>query len=67
MWINHKLVDFSNAAKMNGVSPGCASADDDEEADEANKSADIEDSMQIDNGDQLSVPQQPHVLHEHSG
>ncbi|XP_046430500.1 protein slit isoform X1 [Neodiprion pinetum] len=33
MWINHKLVDFSNAVKINKVTPGCISGE--EEADEA--------------------------------
>lgn len=35
MWINHKLVDFGNAAKMSGVKPGCRSGADDEDEDEA--------------------------------
>ena len=65
MWINHKLVDFSNAAKMNGVSPGCSS-DEDEEADEANTSVDIADNMQVDSAGQLP-PQPQHIVHEHSG
>lgn len=66
MWINHKLVDFSNAAKMNGVTPGCGT--DDEEADEANKATDVTDNMQVDNADQV-VPQQQQQqhVHEHSG
>lgn len=64
MWINHKLVDFSNAAKMNGVAPGRGAED--EEADEANnKNTDVADTLQVDNADQV-VPQQ-HVVHEHSG
>ncbi|KAJ8682332.1 hypothetical protein QAD02_018124, partial [Eretmocerus hayati] len=78
MWINHKLVDFSNAAKMKGVSPGCGTdEEEDEEADEANKNvADIADSMQVENVDQdleqeQVVPQpqqqqQQHVVHGHS-
>ncbi|XP_058798231.1 protein slit isoform X2 [Phymastichus coffea] len=94
MWINHKLVDFNNAAKMSGVQPGCGGNDDeDEEADEAASaatsnngdskvrgsanSADIADSVQVDNADQLlphlppATPQQQQQqqqqhVHEHS-
>uniref|UniRef100_A0ABD2X9L2 Protein slit n=1 Tax=Trichogramma kaykai TaxID=54128 RepID=A0ABD2X9L2_9HYME len=71
MWINHKLVDFSNAAKMSGVSPGCSAAirdpDDDEEADEAkdknnnnNNANEDEDNetMQVDKVDQHQHQQQ---------
>lgn len=64
MWINHKSVDFNNAAKMHRVTPGCASGE--EEADEAgkdiveaaesNNSGNIEDSMQHE-----------HVVHDNSG
>lgn len=75
MWINHKLVDFSNAAKMNGVQPGCVGAngedeDEDEEADEANKNAGVDDNMQVDSAVDQILVQQPsqHVAHPaHSG
>lgn len=65
MWINHKLVDFSNAAKMHGVTPGCA-AQEEEEADEA-----IKDLIEIDtnvnaDSNEDSMPQE-HILDEYSG
>ncbi|KAK0077767.1 hypothetical protein PV325_003479, partial [Microctonus aethiopoides] len=63
MWINRKLVDFSNAAKMHRVTPGCASTE--EEADEADRDvvevidtnirSNLEDSLQHE-----------HVVHDHS-
>ncbi|XP_032672289.1 protein slit isoform X1 [Odontomachus brunneus] len=62
MWINHKLVDFSNAAKMHRVTPGCTSSE--EEADEAR---DIVEAEGINNSgsNEESMPQE-HVPREHS-
>lgn len=63
MWINHKLVDFSNAAKMHRVTPGCATSD--EEADEAR---DVVEAEGINNSgsNEESMPQE-HMPREHSG
>lgn len=63
MWINHKLVDFSNAAKMHRVTPGCVSSE--EEADEAR---DVVEAEGINNSasNEESMPQE-HIPHEHSG
>ena len=63
MWINHKLVDFSNAAKMHGIAPGCAPGE--EEADEASKDIIEVEAINSDVKED-SVPQE-HVLHEDSG
>jgi len=61
MWINHKLVDFSNAAKMHRVTPGCVTSE--EEADEAR---DIVEAEGINNSGEESMPQE-HIPREHSG
>lgn len=63
MWINHKLVDFSNAAKMHRVSPGCAASE--EEADEAR---DIVEAEGINNSgsNEEFMPQEP-MHREHPG
>lgn len=52
MWINHKLVDFNNAAKMHKVTPGCALSE--EEADQAKDVIRAEETFRSPN-------------HEHSG
>lgn len=62
MWINHKLVDFSNAAKMHRVTPGCMSNE--EEADEARDVVEAEGIMGSSNEE--SLPQEG-MAHEHSG
>lgn len=62
MWINHKLVDFSNAAKMHRVTPGCMSNE--EEADEARDVVEAEGIMGSSNEE--SLPQEG-MTHEHSG
>lgn len=31
LWINHKLVDFTNAARQQKITPGCAMMDEDNE------------------------------------
>lgn len=63
MWINHKLVDFSNAAKMHRVTPGCATSE--EEADEAR---DIVEPEGINNSGSNEEPMpQEHIPREHSG
>ncbi|PBC34806.1 Protein slit [Apis cerana cerana] len=61
MWINHKLVDFSNAAKMHRVTPGCMSNE--EEADEARDVVEAEGIMGSSNEE--SLPQEG-MAHEHS-
>lgn len=63
MWINHKLVDFSNAAKMHGIAPGCTAGE--EEADEASKDIIEVETINSDSKED-SVPQE-RVLHEDSG
>lgn len=64
MWINRKLVDFSNAAKMHRVTPGCASTE--EEADEADR--DIVEVIDTNIGSNLEDSlQHEHVVHDHSG
>lgn len=63
MWINHKSVDFSNAAKMHRVTPGCASGE--EEADEAGK--DIEAAESNNSGNIEDSMQHEHVVHDNSG
>lgn len=50
MWINHKLVDFSNAAKRIRVTPGAFG---EEEADEAEKEPSEIIAPQEDNMDDL--------------
>ncbi|XP_076624299.1 slit guidance ligand isoform X1 [Colletes latitarsis] len=62
MWINHKLVDFSNAAKMHRVTPGCMSND--EEADEARDV--IEPEGMMNSGSNEEPMQQENTDHEHS-
>ncbi|XP_051157460.1 protein slit isoform X1 [Leptopilina boulardi] len=62
MWINHKLVDFSNAAKMHGIAPGCIAGE--EEADEASKDVIEVETIKSDFKED-SVPQE-RVLHEDS-
>jgi len=63
MWINHKLVDFSNAAKMQRITPGCAASE--EEADEAR---DIVEAEGINNsGSNEDYMPQEHISREHSG
>ncbi|XP_044585787.1 protein slit isoform X1 [Cotesia glomerata] len=62
MWINHKSVDFSNAAKMHRVTPGCASGE--EEADEAGK--DIEAAESNNSGNIEDSMQHEHVVHDNS-
>ncbi|XP_063990691.1 protein slit isoform X1 [Diachasmimorpha longicaudata] len=62
MWINHKMVDFSNAAKMHRVTPGCAAND--EEADEAEKEPATPLPIKEDNLDDSL--QHEHVVHDHS-
>lgn len=64
MWINHKLVDFSNAAKMHRVSPGCLSNE--EEADEARDVVEAEGIMASSGSNEESMLQQ-NMAHEHSG
>ncbi|KAK2586210.1 hypothetical protein KPH14_001469 [Odynerus spinipes] len=61
MWINHKLVDFSNAAKRHRVTPGCASNE--EEADEARDVIETEGIAASSNEDTLP---QEHIPREHS-
>lgn len=63
MWINHKLVDFSNAAKRHRVTPGCASNE--EEADEARDVIEAEGIAVGSNEDTL--PQEHIPPREHSG
>ncbi|XP_047346786.1 protein slit isoform X5 [Vespa velutina] len=62
MWINHKLVDFSNAAKRHRVTPGCASNE--EEADEARDVIEAEGIAVGSNEDTL--PQEHIPPREHS-
>ncbi|XP_043587726.1 protein slit isoform X1 [Bombus pyrosoma] len=62
MWINHKLVDFSNAAKMHRVTPGCMSNE--EEADEARDVMEAEGIMGGSSNEE-SMPQE-NMAHEHS-
>lgn len=63
MWINHKLVDFSNAAKMHRVTPGCVLNE--EEADEARDVIEAEGIMSGGSNEEL-MPQES-MDHEHSG
>ena len=63
MWINHKLVDFSNAAKMHRVTPGCTSNE--EEADEARDVVEAEGIMGSGSNEE-PIPQE-NMAHEHSG
>lgn len=62
MWINHKLVDFSNAAKMHRVTPGCMSNE--EEADEAR---DVETEGLMNSGSNEEPMPQESMGREHSG
>lgn len=64
MWINHKLVDFSNAARMHGIKPGCGTGE--EEADEASKDV-VEVNAFVDSDSvEDSIPQE-RTLDEFSG
>lgn len=65
MWINHKLVDFSNAAKMHRVTPGCTAGE--EEADEAGKEVIEPEGTDFGLMSEDTIPQEPVIDHEHSG
>lgn len=57
VWINHKQVDFGNAARQQKVTPGCALLEADEEEAEADEMDQSEDVMQ----------ETPHAVKEVSG
>ncbi|XP_015606545.1 protein slit isoform X1 [Cephus cinctus] len=63
MWINHKLVDFNNAARRHRVSPGCTLGE--EEADEAGRDVVEAEGASNAGSSEESMPQE-HVAHEHS-
>ena len=66
MWINHKLVDFSNAAKMHRVTPGCSSGEE-EPDDEARRNV-IEPSVVSAASSMMEASmQQEHVAHDPTG
>lgn len=65
MWINHKLVDFSNAAKMHRVSPGCAASE--EEADEARDIVEEAEGINSSGSNEEEFMPQGHMHREHSG
>ncbi|XP_043269107.1 protein slit isoform X1 [Venturia canescens] len=65
MWINHKLVDFSNAAKMHRVTPGCSSGEEEAE-DEAGRDAVEPGVVSAASSMEEASMQQEHVAHDPS-
>lgn len=53
VWVNHKLVDFTNAAKQNKMTPGCSLLEEEDEQmeDERDAADEEDDDDNSDDGD----------------
>lgn len=59
VWVNHKLVDFTNAARQQKITPGCALLQEEEEEqmedDRGNLEEDVDRDEEEDDDDDLTV------------